>query len=79
MTPYGVAFDRAGTAMYILRVIRTQRYLDAALHRRLRDLADQQGRTVSDLVRAAAATAGLRFWTANREHSPLPDVRCFGP
>jgi len=41
--------------MYIHRVIRTQLYLDAELHRRLRELADQQDRTVSDLVREAVA------------------------
>lgn len=43
--------------MYIHRMIRTQLYLDAELHRRLRDLADRQGRTVSDLVREAVARA----------------------
>jgi hypothetical protein len=39
--------------MYIHHVVRTQLYLDDAVHRRLRTLARQQGRTVSDLVRDA--------------------------
>ncbi|MBI1723633.1 MAG: ribbon-helix-helix protein, CopG family [Gemmatimonadetes bacterium] len=43
--------------MYIHRVIRTQLYLDADLHRRLRSLADKQGRTMSDLVREAVSRA----------------------
>jgi len=34
-------------------MVRTQLYLDEATHRRLRDLARRQGRTVSDLVREA--------------------------
>lgn len=42
-------------AMYIHRMVRTQLYLDDAMHRRLRDLARRQGRTVSDLVREAVA------------------------
>jgi len=49
--------DGMQAAMYIHRMIRTQLYLDAELHRRLRDLADKQGRTVSDLVREAVARA----------------------
>ncbi len=36
-------------------MIRTQLYLDEAIHRRLRELAEKQGRTVSDLVREALA------------------------
>ena len=39
--------------MYIHRVVRTQLYLDDDMHRRLRDLARKQGRTVSELVREA--------------------------
>jgi hypothetical protein len=39
--------------MYIHHVVRTQLYLDEAIHRRLRGLARRQGRTVSDLVREA--------------------------
>jgi hypothetical protein len=38
-------------------MVRTQLYLDDELHRRLRDLASRQGRTVSDLVREAVARA----------------------
>lgn len=43
--------------MYIHRMIRTQLYLDEDIHRRLRAAADQQGRTISDLVREAVARA----------------------
>jgi hypothetical protein len=43
--------------MYIHRVVRTQLYLDADVHRRLRALAASQGRTLSDLVREAVARA----------------------
>ena len=43
--------------MYIHHMIRTQLYLDEHLHRRLRVVADQQGRSVSDLVREAVARA----------------------
>jgi hypothetical protein len=39
--------------MYIHRMVRTQLYLDEAVHRRLQALARKQGRTVSDLVRDA--------------------------
>ncbi len=38
-------------------MVRTQLYLDKAVHRRLGRLAAQQGRTVSDLVREAIARA----------------------
>ncbi len=38
-------------------MIRTQLYLDEDVHHRLRDLADKQGRTISDLVREAIARA----------------------
>ena len=43
--------------MYIHRMVRTQLYLDDEVHRRLRELAHRQGRTVSDLVREAVARA----------------------
>jgi predicted transcriptional regulator len=43
--------------MYIHCVIRTQLYLDEDVHQRLRELADKQGRTISDLVREAVARA----------------------
>jgi len=39
--------------MYIHRMIRTQLYLDDAIHRRLQGLARRQGRTISELVRDA--------------------------
>lgn len=42
-------------AMYVHRMVRMQIYLDEAVHRRLRELARKQGRTVSDLVRDALA------------------------
>jgi hypothetical protein len=38
-------------------MVRTQLYLDEAIHRRLRDLARQQGRTISELVRDAVSRA----------------------
>jgi hypothetical protein len=31
------------------------------------------------LVAAAAATTGLRLWTLNRKHYPMPDVRFYEP
>jgi predicted transcriptional regulator len=37
--------------MYIHCMVRTQLYLDDAMHRRLQALARRQGRTLSDLVR----------------------------
>jgi hypothetical protein len=43
--------------MYIHRMVRTQLYLDEAMHRRLQTLARRQGRTLSDLVREALARA----------------------
>lgn len=49
--------DGAQRAMYIHHMVRTQLYLDEAIHRRLRRLATTQGRTVSDLVREAVARA----------------------
>ena len=39
--------------MYIHRMIRTQLYLDENIHRRHRELARKQGRTISELVRDA--------------------------
>ncbi len=47
--------DGQPAAMYIHCMVRTQLYLDEAMHARLRDLARKQGRTVSDLVREALA------------------------
>lgn len=43
--------------MYIHRMVRTQLYLDEAIHRRLRTLARRQGRTLSELVRDALRQA----------------------
>jgi hypothetical protein len=43
--------------MYMHRMVRTQLYLDDDVHERLRALAEQQDRTVSDLVREAIARA----------------------
>jgi uncharacterized protein YutE (UPF0331/DUF86 family) len=39
--------------MYIHRMVRTQLYLEDEIHARLRSLAEQQGRTLSELVRDA--------------------------
>lgn len=39
--------------MYLPRMVRTQLGLADAMHRRLRELARRQGRTISDLVRDA--------------------------
>ncbi|PWU24146.1 MAG: CopG family transcriptional regulator [Candidatus Rokuibacteriota bacterium] len=39
--------------MYIHLMVRTQLYLDEAVHRRLTNLARKQGRTLSELVREA--------------------------
>lgn len=42
-------------------MIRTQLYLDVAVHRRLQQLARRQGRTVSELVRdALVRTYGIQ-------------------
>ncbi len=41
--------------MYVHRMVRTQLYLDEAIHRRLQALARRQGRTLSELVREALA------------------------
>jgi len=38
-------------------MVRTQLYLDESVHRRLRGLARQQGRTISELVRDALVRA----------------------
>ena len=43
--------------MYIHRMVRTQLYLDEAIHARLRELARKQGRTISELVREALLRA----------------------
>lgn len=46
-------------------MVRTQIYLDEAIHRRLRDLAEQQGRTISDLIREAL---GRVFGASDVDH-----------
>lgn len=38
-------------------MVRTQLYLDEDMHQRLREIADRQGRTISDLVREAVDRA----------------------
>ena len=43
--------------MYIHHMVRTQLYLDEAIHARLRDLARKQKRTISELVREALLRA----------------------
>ena len=43
--------------MYIHRMVRTQLYLDEAIHARLRSLARKQGKTTSELVREALERA----------------------
>src|SRR5262249_29355845 len=48
---------RDPSAMYIHHVIRTQLYLDDAIHRRLQALARRQGRTLSEMVRDALLKA----------------------
>ena len=44
-------------AMHIHRMVRTQLYLDEAIHARLRNLSRQQGRTIPELVREALVRA----------------------
>jgi hypothetical protein len=53
----GAALTGVGQVMDIHRMVRTQLYLDDSIHRRLRGLARQQGRTVSELVRDALVRA----------------------
>ena len=43
--------------MFIHHMVRTQLYLDAAVHRRLTGLARMQGRTISELVQDALLRA----------------------
>lgn len=58
--------------------------LDAVAGRRagayLARYARSHGVEIADaLVAAAATTAGLRLWTRNRRHYPMPDLRFFDP
>jgi hypothetical protein len=48
-------FDADSTAMYVHYMVRTQLYLDEAIHARLTKLARRQGRSLSELVRDAQA------------------------
>ena len=55
--------------MYVHRMVRTQLYLDEAIHARLRNLSRQQGRTISGTygasdaeARQAAVMAVLGLW-----------------
>jgi len=56
--------------MYIHHMVRTQLYLDEAIHRRLSELARKQGRTLSELDRDALV---------NRKHYPMEDLRLYNP
>ena len=58
--------------MYIHRMVRTQLYLDEAIHGRLQTIARRQGRTASDLVREALLRAYGRPHADEREG---PSVR----
>jgi hypothetical protein len=49
--------DRIRSMMYIHHVVRTQLYLDEAIHARLRELARKQKRSISELVREALLRA----------------------
>lgn len=55
--------------MYIHRMVRTQLYLDEAIHRRLQALARRHGRTISDLVRDALMKTYGRPHADERETS----------
>lgn len=58
--------------------------LDAAAGRHagsyLARYAGSHGLEIADaLIAAAASTAGLRLWTLNRRHYPMPDVEFYEP
>jgi predicted nucleic acid-binding protein len=58
--------------------------IDAAAGRRagayLSRYRGSHGVEIADaLIAAAASTAGLRLWTRNRRHYPMPDVRFYDP
>jgi hypothetical protein len=52
--------------------------LDAVMGRRagayLARYSRSHGVEIADALTDAAVTAGLRLWTANRRHYPMPDV-----
>jgi len=58
--------------------------LDAVTGRRagayLAHYHGSHGLEIADaLIAAAATTAGLRLWTLNREHYPMPDLELYEP
>lgn len=58
--------------------------LDGAIGRRAGAYVARYGRShgvelADALVAAAAVTAGLRLWTLNRKHYPMPDVPFYEP
>ncbi len=55
--------------MYIYRMIRTQFYLEDAMHARLTALARQQGRSLSELLREALAKAYVTGREADLKNS----------
>jgi predicted transcriptional regulator len=57
--------------VYIHHMVRTQLYLDESIHRRLRELARKQGRTVSELVREAL----VRSYGTNTVDERLASLR----
>ena len=61
---------------------RGQIVLDSEVGRRagayLARYARSHGLELADaLIAAAASTSGLRLWTLNRKHYPMPDVRFY--
>jgi hypothetical protein len=56
-------------------MVRTQLYLDEAIHARLRDLSRAQGRTISELVREAVVRA---YGTADAEARRLAVMAILG-
>lgn len=66
--------DRCSPTMYIHRMVRTQLYLDEAIHARLRDLAHKQKRTVSELVREALLRA-YGAGESDERHQTLKAIR----
>ncbi len=66
-------FDARGEVVLDARVGRhAGRYLARFAKSHSLEIADA-------LVAAAAATSGLRFWTLNRKHYPMDDLRFYDP